>query len=122
MFGKLLTVPRAYPAMSYVTALGVIVSLITAFARLGHTQAAFLATIATATGTLITAFRARPVSLAVIGGAAGSLLQGLALFGLRLPPAQNAAVVAGVSLVLGFVLHLLLVPVTARPLNAARKT
>src|SRR5581483_11323968 len=64
-------------------------------------------------GTIVTALLARPVNVAVIGGAAGTVLESLALFGVHMTSGQIAAVVAAVNLVLGYlVMRPALTPVT----------
>ena len=71
---------RSEPAAVYVTALGTIAALIVAAAHLDANQAGALATTATAAGTILTAFLARPWHVAAIAGAAGTILQALVVF------------------------------------------
>ena len=100
---KLAAILRTEPAAVYVTALGTIAALIVAVAHLNSNQAGALATTATAAGALITAFLARPWHVAVIAGAAGTILQALVVFNVPLPPTEIAAVVQVISLILGLV-------------------
>lgn len=98
---RLLAVLRTEPAAVYVTALGTVAALIVALAHLNATQAGWLATGATALGTLIAALLARPWHVAVIAGAAGTILQALVVFRVPLSRDEIAAVVQAISLVLG---------------------
>ena len=95
---------KTEPAAAYITALGTIVALIVAFAHLDGTQAGYLAAISTGLGTLLTAAFARPVNVAVISGAAGTILQALVLFNVHLASGEIAAVVGAVNLILGYII------------------
>ena len=94
---------RSEPAAVYVTALGSIAALIVAVWHLDATQAGALATAATAAGTILTAFLARPWHVAVITGAAGTILQALVVFNVPLSSVEIAAVVQVISLILGVI-------------------
>jgi hypothetical protein len=98
---NLLATLKAEPAAWYVTALSGAAALIIAFGHLSTTEAGTLAGLATALGTVITAFLARPVNVAVISGAAGTILQSLVIFNVRMSPAEVAAVVSAINFALG---------------------
>ena len=98
---RLLAVLRTEPATVYITALGTVAAVVVALAHLDATQAGVLATAATAAGTLLTALLARPWHVAVIAGAAGTILQVLVVFRVPLTADEIAAVVQAISLGLG---------------------
>jgi hypothetical protein len=100
---NLLATLKAEPAAWYVTALSAAAALIIAFGHLTTVEAGTLAGLATAIGTVVTAFLARPVNVAVISGAAGTILQSLVIFNVHLPSAGIAAVVSAVNLILGMI-------------------
>ena len=100
---RLLAVLRTEPAAVYVTAFGTVAALVVALAHLDATQAGVLATAATAAGTLLTALLARPWHVAVIAGAAGTILQALVVFRVPLTADEIAAVVQAISLGLGII-------------------
>ena len=75
---------RSEPAAVYVTALGTLTAIIVALLHLDAREAGALATATTAAGTLITALLARPWHVAVIAGAAGTILQALVVFNVPL--------------------------------------
>ncbi|HZR50134.1 MAG TPA: hypothetical protein VFB06_11500 [Streptosporangiaceae bacterium] len=113
MLNRLLALLHAEPAAVSVAASGIVVALIVAFSHLSGTRAGYLSAGVTAAGTIVTALLARPVNVAVIGGAAGTVLESLALFGVHMTSGQIAAVVAAVNLVLGYlVMRPALTPVT----------
>jgi len=88
------------------TVLGVVVALVTATGHLSTVQAAALASLATAVGTIVSAVRGgRHVDLAVITGAAGVILTNLTLFNVHLSSGQISAVVSVISLGLGALMH-----------------
>jgi hypothetical protein len=103
MLKRILAFLRSEPAGFWVAALGTLAGIAVAVFKLDGTQAGYLTSIVTGLGSVLTAVLARPAHLAVIGGAAGSVLQALVLFNLHLAPTTIAAVVAGVNLVLGYV-------------------
>jgi hypothetical protein len=94
------------PAPWFITALGTVAALVTAFGHLSPSVSAVVFSLATAIGTVITAFISRPVAVSVIGGAAATILGDFALFGLHLNSDETGAVVGLVSFGLGAFLHL----------------
>lgn len=103
------------PALVYLTLLSVVGALVIAFAPLSTTESAAVTVIVGAVGTIITAALARPVNVALIGGAAGTVLGALVAFGLHLSTNQIAAVTAALGLGLGLVLRQHLTPVEQPP-------
>jgi hypothetical protein len=103
----------ANPAPWYVTGLGTAAALTASFGHLSTVQSVLVFSLATATGTVITAFLTRPVSVPVISGAAATVLGDFALFGLRLNSDQVGAVVGVVTFALGAFLHLAGIPAAA---------
>ncbi|HLI38882.1 MAG TPA: hypothetical protein VKV80_16320 [Streptosporangiaceae bacterium] len=104
---RLTALVRTEPAALTVTVPGLAAAAVITLARLDHVQAGYLAALVTAAGTAATGFLARPVNVTVISGAAGTMLESLALFGLHLSTAQVAVAVAAVSAVTG---HLMIRP------------
>jgi hypothetical protein len=94
---------RAEPAAFYVTVLGTVAALIVALGHLSPTDAAILAGLVTAAGTVITAFETRPWDVTAIAGAAGVIVQSFVIIGLHPSPGLVAAVVQAVALVLGLI-------------------
>lgn len=94
------------PAPWFVTALGTVAALVVSFSHMGASSSALVFSLATALGTVITAFMTRPVAVSVISGAAAVILGDFALFGLHLNSDETGAVVALVSFALGAFLHL----------------
>lgn len=93
---------RREPASFYITILGTLTTIIVAAAHLDPVQAGYLATIVTSIGTILTSFMVRPWHVAAIAGAAGTFLQALIVFNLKMPSADIAAVTEAVSLILGY--------------------
>lgn len=108
------------PAPWFVTGLGALAALIAAFGHLGTAQSAAVFSVATAIGTIISAFLTRPVSVSVIGGAAAIILGDFTVFGYALSSDQIGAVVGIVTFLLGAFLHLAGQPVAATPAVPAR--
>lgn len=98
---------REAPALSVTSLLGAAAALVVAFAHLSPTKEAVVSSLATVIGTIVAAFLTRPVHVSVISGAAGTLLLDLTIFGVHLDSAQTGAVVAGITLGLGALMHLL---------------
>jgi hypothetical protein len=94
---------KTEPAAWWVTGLGTVIALIIAFGHLTTTEAGTLSALGTAIGTIITAALARPVNVAVIAGAAGTILQSLVIFNVHLSSGEIAALVQLVNLGLGLV-------------------
>lgn len=94
------------PAGSVTAVLVSVAALVSALVPLTAAQSAAAASIATAIGTIVAAWRARSADLAVLTGAAGIVLENLAVFGLHLTPGQDSAVIAAVAVVLGALMHL----------------
>jgi hypothetical protein len=69
------------------------------------------AAILTALASAVAAFRARPVAVPVILGAAGTALSALTAFGLHLTPQVTGEILAGLNLFLGFAFRASLTPV-----------
>lgn len=105
------------PSPWFVTGLGIAASLAASLGHLSPTASAVVFSLATATGTIITAALARPVAVTAIGGAATMVLGDLALFGLHLSPDAIGALVAALTFALGMALHVTTTP-TAAPLPA----
>jgi hypothetical protein len=121
--GALVAKLRSEPAAWWVTGLGTIAAIVTALAGLNSTQASILAGLATAAGTVITAFRARPWDVAAIAGAAGIVVQSLVIIGVHPTAAVTAAVVQAVSLALGLIAmrpNLTPIPAAAAPAGSSR--
>lgn len=98
---------KAGPAMTVTSVLGAVVALATAFGHLSTTQAAALASLATAAGAVVAAVRAKSFDMAALAAALGIVLQDLTLFNVHLTSGQVSAVVAGISVVIGALMHLL---------------
>lgn len=96
----------AGPALTVTSLAGAVVALVTAFGHLTTVQSATLASLATAIGVLVAAVRARSVDVAAVTGAAGIVLEDLTLFNVHLSSGQVSAVVAGIAVVLGALMHL----------------
>lgn len=103
LLAKIRAILATEPAAWWVTGLGTAVALIVAFAHLNAVQAGTLSALATAVGTVITAVLARPVNVAVIAGAAATILQSLVIFNVHMSSAEIAALVQIVNLFLGVV-------------------
>lgn len=99
------------PAPWFITALGTIAGLVAAFGHLTPAASAVVFSLATALGTVVTAFLTRPVAVTVIAGAVGVILGDFALFGLHLNSDMIGATVTAVTFALGAFLHLIHVPV-----------
>jgi hypothetical protein len=110
------------PAPWFVTGLGAVAALIASFGHLSTGQSAVVFSLATAIGTVITAFLTRPVSLSVIGGAAAIILGDFTLFGYTLTSNQIGAVVGLVTFLLGALLHMAGQPVASTPAVPARSS
>jgi hypothetical protein len=76
-----------------------------------HTQVAAAATISAALAALVTAFKARPVAVPAMLGAAATIATAAAAFGLNLSPAEIAAGSSALNLLLAFLFRANLVPV-----------
>lgn len=105
------------PAPWFVTALGTVAALVVSFAHLNITQSAMAFSLATAIGTVITAYLTRPVAVSVISGAATVILGDFALFGLHLNTDQVSALVGVLTFALGAFLHLANIPAVAGPVK-----
>lgn len=92
---------RREPASVYVTGAGQVAALVVALAHLSPLQAGYLAGGVTAAGTIVTALLARPWHVAVIAGAAGVVIDDLAIFRWHISPDVKGIVVSLISLVLG---------------------
>jgi hypothetical protein len=105
---------RREPALSYITVLSTIVGLVVAFVHLDTVQAGYLTAIVGALATILTAVHARPVPVAVIGGAVTTILSSLVVFKLNLDAGEihaiAGAVVIGLGLLSGYHLRGHLVP------------
>ena len=78
-----------------------------------HTQTAAAATITAALAAVTTAFKARPVAVPVILGAAATIATAAAAFGLHLGPTQIAAGTSALNVALALLLRANLVPVAS---------
>lgn len=97
---------EAAPAPWFVTGLGTAAALVASFGHLTPTVSAMVFSLATAIGTVITAFLTRPVAVPVIAGAAAVILGDFALFGVHLNSDETGAVIGLVTFGLGAFLHL----------------
>jgi hypothetical protein len=95
-------------------ALNAAVVLLGAFSfGLSHSKEAALVTIASSLVTIVTSLTTRPVSVALLKGAATTLLTVFIAFGLKLSPEQIASYVAAAYIALGYLLRLNVSPAGA---------
>ena len=103
---------NAQPAPWYITGLGIVASLVVSIGHLDPAASAIVFSLATAIGTIVTAFIMRPVAVPLIAGAATVVMGDMTIVGIHLQPDIIAAITAALSFVLGMALHQLHVATT----------
>ena len=99
------------PALTWITALTAAAGIAVRLAHLSGGWASLVSIAAIAAGTIITAAQARPVNVAVISGASGTVLVALADVGLHLSSQDISIATAAVGLFTGMVVRGHLTPV-----------
>lgn len=98
------------PAMVAWAVNGGVATVLTFLFTLGAPQTAAITTITTALAAIVTAVKARPVSISLVTGALVTAIQAAAAFGLHLPTPVMGAVTAVASAVLSLLFRQNLTP------------
>jgi len=105
---------NAEPAAALYAASAGLAPLVAMILHWSPTQTAAEATIVSALAAIVVAFKARPVAVPAILGAASAIAVASAAFGLHLSADQIAAGTSALNLVLGFLFRAHLTPVASQ--------